>query len=130
MSDFFEKEKREKSREPHPVWRGIGLVMMIMIPIISFAASDLLLQAARRSGMVFPPQFQSPPTNIPVYGPVTDLKAVLIVGFVVMLILFGFFSIINAAIYGQSKGSTYQHFQAEPKAYKRKRKLKKPTYEK
>ena len=77
-----------------------------------------------------PPQFQSPPTNIPVYGPVTDLKAVLAVGFVIMLILFGFFTIINAAMYSGSKESTYQLFQAEPKTFKRKRKLKKPTYEK
>jgi len=130
MSDFFEKEKREKSREPHPVWRGIGLAMMVLIPLISFAAADLLLQVARRSGMVMPPQFQAPPTNIPVYGPVTDLKAVLAVGFVIMLILFGFFTIINAAMYSGSKKSTYQLFQAEPKTYKRKRKLKKPTYEK
>ena len=130
MSDFFEKEKREKSREPHPVWRGIGLAMMIFIPIMSFAASDILLQAARRNGMIMPPQFQAPPTNIPVYGPVADLKAVLVVGFVIMLILFGFFTIINAAMYSGSKKSTYQLFQAQPKSYKRKRKLKKPTYEK
>jgi len=130
MSDYFEQEKREKSREPHPVWRGIGLIMIILIPVLSFAISDVLLQAARSNGIIVPLELQSGTTQIPVYGPVLDLKAVLIFAFAIMLVLFGLFTIINAAVYRGSKDSTYQLFQAQPKQFKRKRKLKKPTYEK
>jgi hypothetical protein len=128
MSDYFEKEKREKAKEIHPVWRGIGLIMIFLIPILSFALSDVLLQSARSNGI--PLELQSGTTELPVYGPVLDLKAVLIFGFAIMLVLFGLFTIINAAVYRGSKDSTYQIFQAAPKQYKRKRKLKKPTYEK
>jgi hypothetical protein len=130
MSDYFEKEKREKAKEIHPVWRGIGLIMIFLIPILSFALSDVLLQSARSNGIVIPLELQSGMTELPVYGPVLDLKAVLIFGFAIMLVLFGLFTIINAAVYRGSKDSTYQIFQAAPKQYKRKRKLKKPTYEK
>lgn len=130
MSDYFEKQKREKSREPHPVWRGIGFIMMILIPILSFAMSDVLLQVGRNNGINVPIEFQSAPVQIPIYGSVADIKAVLILGFAIMLVLFGLFTIINSAVYRGSKDSTYQIFQAQPKQFKRKRKLKKPTYEK
>jgi hypothetical protein len=96
---------------------------------MSFALSDVLLQAARSRGIFVPLELQSPLTQIPVYGPVQDIKAVLIFGFTIMLVLFGFFTIINAAVYRGSKSSTYQQFQAQPKQYKKKRKLKKPTYD-
>jgi len=130
MSNYFEQEKREKSREPHPVWRGIGFIMMILIPILSFALSDVLLQAARSNGINIPLELQSGTTLIPVYGPVLDIKAVLAFGFAIMLVLFGLFTIINAAVYRGSKDSTYQIFQSQPKKFKKKRKLKKPRYEK
>jgi hypothetical protein len=130
MSDYFEREKREKSKEPHPVWRGIGFIMMILIPILSFAMADVLLQLAKNNGINVPLEFQSAPIPIPIYGPVANLKAVLILAFAIMLVLFGLFTIINSAVYRGSKDSTYQIFQAQPKQYKRKRKLKKPTYEK
>ncbi len=129
MSDYFEQEKREKSREPHPVWRGIGFVMMIVVPILSFAIADVVLQAIKRNGISIPFELQSPPVQIPVYGPVADLKAVLAFAFAIMLILFALFTIINAAMYRGSKESTYQLFQAQPKQFKKKRKLKKPKYE-
>lgn len=28
----------------HPVWRGVGFAMMVLIPIISWAAADVLIQ--------------------------------------------------------------------------------------
>ena len=129
MSDYFENKKREKSREPHPIWRGIGLIMIVLIPVLSFALSDVLLQTARRNQILIPVELQSPPIQIPAYGIVSDIKAVLIVAFAIMLVLFGLFTIINSAVYRGSKDSTYQIFQAQPKQFKKKRKLKKPTYD-
>lgn len=35
---------REEGKQIHPVWRGIGLVMIVFIPIISFVAATLVLQ--------------------------------------------------------------------------------------
>jgi hypothetical protein len=34
---------REERRRIHPVWRGVGFVMMILIPVISYAAAEVLL---------------------------------------------------------------------------------------
>jgi len=34
---------REDRQRIHPVWRGVGFVLMVLIPIISFAAAEVLL---------------------------------------------------------------------------------------
>lgn len=44
--NFFSKEResdRNKGRI-HPVWRGVGFVLMIFIPILSYLASGLILE--------------------------------------------------------------------------------------
>ncbi len=34
----------------HPIWRGVGFAMMVLIPIISYAAMQVLLQQNARHG--------------------------------------------------------------------------------
>lgn len=129
MSDYFEQQKREKKREPHPVWRGIGFLMMILIPLLAFILGDMAVNYGKDQGIVIPEEFRTEVIDIPVYGPVTDIYAVLAIGFVIALILFSIIAIINAAIYGTSQEKTYQTFQSKPQRYKKKKKLHKPRYD-
>ncbi|MCB2178907.1 hypothetical protein KQH61_05785 [bacterium] len=129
MSDYFEQKKREKKREPHPVWRGIGFLMMILIPLLSFMLGDMAVNYGKGRGIVIPEEFRYADINIPLYGTVSDIYAVLAIGFVIALILFSIVAIINAAIYSTSQNSTYQTFQSKPQRYKRKKKLHKPRYD-
>jgi hypothetical protein len=41
--NYFQKEQAPKKKEIHPVWRGIGLIIMLITPIISVAASIVIL---------------------------------------------------------------------------------------
>jgi len=41
--NYFQKAQAPQKKEIHPVWRGIGLLIMLITPIISIAASILLL---------------------------------------------------------------------------------------
>ncbi len=43
---FFSKERESnrKKNRIHPVWRGVGFVLMIFIPILSFLASGVILE--------------------------------------------------------------------------------------
>lgn len=116
-------EERERSRQPHPVWRGIGFMMLVIGPIVAFALSDLLVQFARTRNIAMPLELQTEPINIPIYGPVTDLYAVLVLTGAITLIIFAMFAIINAAVYQASGKSTYQAFESEPKRFKKKRKV-------
>jgi hypothetical protein len=42
----YEIRKRvvKKASEPHPVWRGIGCLIIILLPIISYALADATIQ--------------------------------------------------------------------------------------
>ena len=45
--DRYEKTRdRSKDKNVHPIWRGIGCMMLILIPVMAYAAADLFLQAA------------------------------------------------------------------------------------
>lgn len=50
--DHFDSQKQKsKQKGPHPIWRGIGCLMIIIIPIMAYAAADLFLQAAPGMGL-------------------------------------------------------------------------------
>ena len=37
------KEAKKKSSEPHPVWQGIGCLIAIILPVISYALADVTI---------------------------------------------------------------------------------------
>lgn len=38
------REEREARRQVHPIWRGVGFALIILIPILSYAATEVILQ--------------------------------------------------------------------------------------
>jgi hypothetical protein len=123
--------KRERDREPHPFWRGVGLVMVIIIPIISFVVSDLFIQWMKQEkGFRIPDPLAKWDFDLPGYGMVNDALAVLLFALVVMMIVFAILTIINAVAYRATSNKNLMVFESEPERYKRKRKLIKPKYEK
>lgn len=38
-------QEKESGPSIHPVWRGIGCLMFILIPLISFALADLIIES-------------------------------------------------------------------------------------
>ena len=98
--------------EIHPIWRGIGCIIILLTPIISWAATQVLLDVGKSqkwpfmyglAGTVrFPDIFYTTPyvqivanylSNIPY------LEAMAMF-FVLFLIMFsGIFAVINAALY-------------------------------
>lgn len=129
MSRYVNYDKKERSPEPHPVWRGIGLIMLIMIPVLSFAIAEQLMLYFAANNIVIIEQLLAPPVEVPLWGPVYNWPAMLVFTFVIALILFGIFALINAMIYGTSKDKTLQSLESPPKQFKKKRKLVKPDYD-
>lgn len=41
-----------KPERPHPVWRGIGCLIMIIVPVLSYAAASVTMPALREAGLV------------------------------------------------------------------------------
>jgi hypothetical protein len=60
----FEREQsREEQRKVHPVWRAIGFVLMILVPIMSAASVNVILKLNEQYGwfpltadMMVPPE--------------------------------------------------------------------------
>lgn len=41
---FDQSSSRRGPAEVHPIWRGVGFVLIVMIPILAYAASDVLIR--------------------------------------------------------------------------------------
>jgi hypothetical protein len=97
MSKFsrFETTVRPKERpwSIHPIWQGIGCLMMVLIPLMSYAGAVLLVKANLQYRWVpFPREFIGPPGRPLLYGQL---------GVTVLLSMFGFlvFVIVYSIIY-------------------------------
>lgn len=99
-------------REVHPVWRGIGFLLLIITPVISWASAMILLDLGRKQGWAFlaelgdPIRFPEWAYKIPVIMNLANfitgfpnLKALLLFFFIVLILLSGVFAVLNAVLY-------------------------------
>ena len=129
MTHYVDPDKKERSPDPHPVWRGIGLIMIIVIPILSFAIAEQALFYFAANNIMIIEQLLAPPVEVPIWGTVYNWPAMLVFTFIIALVLFGIFALVNAIIYGTSTDKTLRSLESPPKQYKKKRKLQKPNYD-
>jgi hypothetical protein len=121
------REDRERERLPHPIWRGVGFAMIVVVPIISFVISDELVQYWQNNvpGFSFPANLRQT-LEIPVYGDVEGFWGVVILAALITLAFFAIFSFINAIVYRTTREKNLRVFESRPQKYERKKKLKKP----
>ena len=65
-NSFFQIGGRQSERpwEIHPLWRGIGCMMAVLIPLLSYAGAVLLVDANLKNRWLdIPREFYWPPTN-------------------------------------------------------------------
>lgn len=58
----YQQQKPVRRREPHPIWRGIGCLILLLMPLLAWGLGELLLQIAIRQGWLpwewtLPPQW-------------------------------------------------------------------------
>ena len=108
----YQKRNELPRNEVHPVWRGIGCLIIIITPIISWAAAQVLLQIGKTqkwpflyelSDFVrFPDYVYKIPGILVVanfLSGIAYLKALLLFFFLVLILLSGVFSVLNAMLY-------------------------------
>lgn len=89
----------ERPWEIHPVWQGIGCLMMILIPIMAYAGAVLIVQENTEQGWIpFPVELMRTVTirNI---GSVDHLYATLLVAFVLAMLGFSFMVFLYSFLY-------------------------------
>jgi hypothetical protein len=104
MSKFtqYEQPQKERTHEIHPVWRGIGCMMLILIPIMAYAGASLLLDANFRNHWVpVPLEFRGPPQFPYLYARLGMTLLVSMLGFGVLVMLYSIvYRIAGPARYG------------------------------
>ena len=100
--------------EIHPIWRGIGCLLMIMIPIMAYAGAALLVQANVSQGWVPIDAEFSQTVNIPNVGSVQYLYANLLLAVILAMLGFGLLVAIYALVYRAVGPSYLGPLDAEP----------------
>ncbi len=119
-SNVARPPSKPRNRGVHPVMRGIGCVMMVIVPFISYGSAVLLVNYAARAGWPIPVTWYGPPQIHPLLlrlsglTPVwnflrsqNNLTANLVFAFVIAVVIFGLMSVIYGYIYAMFGPSQY-----------------------
>ena len=113
--NYWEQKKPLKNKGPHPIWMGIGFLLLIIIPGISWAASLLLIDEDLKTGWVrITPDMIAP-------GADPMLYAKIFLTIVISLILFTLIYVIYFIIYRFIGPKRYGPLDAPVGSYKVKR---------
>jgi hypothetical protein len=117
MSKYNQAYQRSTSKprpwSVHPIWRGIGCLLIILIPIISFAAAKILVQENLQQKWVEIPAELKGNFDVPSLGHV--LFADLAVTIILMVIGFGLLTVGYALIYRIFGPSPYGPMDVPPR---------------
>jgi cytochrome b561 len=116
----------------HPIWRGIGCILLVIVPLLAFGIMVLSVPALIATGKV-PLQLQGyvhfPPwvSKVPIIASITafissihNLWVDLIVFFVILLILAAISSLLYALVYPLVSPPRYSEKDAPPPRHKTK----------
>jgi hypothetical protein len=105
--------KQEKVHKIHPVWRGIGCLMIIIIPVMAYAAADVFLQAAPGLGLF--PRSSDIYRNIDLGFYIVPISLGMVV-FTILFAMVGFllFSVLYSIVYRMAGPPRYGPTDAPP----------------
>jgi hypothetical protein len=110
----------EIDHEVHPVWRGIGCILLFVIPIMSFAAAATIIEQNSVKGwFVIPADLTRIP--IPAFFTSTfpgwiadDFYAKVLVAIVFAVLFFGLFTVFYSMLYRMGGGYRPSPLDAPP----------------
>jgi hypothetical protein len=106
----------------HPIWRGIGCILMVVIPVLSYAIAGELVKANSANGWIYVPIQLFQPIPIPILRTVPHQPIVLIVTLLLMLLGFGVLVAIYSLIYRFTGPPTLGPLDAPPERRRPRRK--------
>lgn len=110
---YVAEEAQKRPWEIHPIWRGIGCIFMLLIPVMSFAGAYILVRENFQQRWIAVPAELSVTFVIPFLG--TRLYVADIMGTVVLMVIgFGLMTIVYALIYRLIGPSQYGPLDAPP----------------
>lgn len=94
-----------KGKKIHPIWRGIGCVLMVLLPVISYAASIIIVEENIKNHWVEIPYF----LRTPILGDPNALVKVMLTLVMTMLLfsLITFLTVIIFRMFGRPRRGPY-----------------------
>ena len=89
----------ERPWKIHPIWRGIGCLMLILLPIMAYAGAVILVRANADQRWLPVPRELAQTVAIPVIGSISNFYAVVIVTVLLMIIGFGVITLLYSILY-------------------------------
>jgi hypothetical protein len=108
---------RDRDRQAHPIWRGVGFALMLLTPIIAIFGSIVLVNANTERGW-----FAIPSDLIYRGGGDPLLIVKVIVGIAIFLVVTVLFQLITFILYGALGPKRYGPLDVPPVSYKGPRK--------
>ena len=134
MSKYLRYEPPpQKKKELSPIWRGIGCLLLILIPALSYGLMLLFVPLVLNSGMVpyellsrihFPAIIYKIPliSSVAIFiGGIDYIWVKLIIFFVILVIMTGLFTFIYTTVYQWIGPPRYTDIDAPPSKHKPKR---------
>jgi hypothetical protein len=133
----YERNEMKRSEGVHPIWRGIGCIILIVIPIMAFLGSLLIIQQGQANKWPLPPEIMGR-VQLPAWlynyaitrqfaqpvASVDNLYAILLFTIVMTLLAFGVLAVIYAWTYkavGPSRYTPLDAPEVEREAKRRRR---------
>jgi hypothetical protein len=111
-TSYVRQQPKPRNVGVHPVMRGIGCIMLVVIPILAYGVSIILVNYATTRGWPIPPSWYGRPVfpeilwNVQGLRPIlqflqaqNNLIANLIFALVITIVLFGIMAIIYGYLY-------------------------------
>lgn len=83
----------------HPIWRGIGCLFMLLIPVMAYAGATLLVEANFTERWVPISAELAAEVDVPIIGPVPHLYANLLVAVILALVGYGVVVMVYSLIF-------------------------------
>jgi len=102
---YYHNQHDQKSihkMEIHPVWRGIGFILMILTPILGYFGSDVIVNLNTNNNWVYIPRELLLRGDI---DPYLILKIVITI--FLMIIIYGIYMLVTFSIYSLFGPSRY-----------------------
>lgn len=105
----YRREEKTRERPTNPIWRGIGCLLILITPIVSFAiANEIMLSGTIQNYIYLPPALRYSVTlpligtSVPYfYGTLALTVAVMVALFAVFFVLYSvLYSILGPSPYG------------------------------
>lgn len=119
--DRYTKRDAETKKGLHPIWRGIGCIMLILMPMMAYAGAVELVKANYKNGWVLMPFELAQTVTIPYIGSIQNLYAYIAVGLILLMVGFGVLTILYSIMYSTLGPPKYGPTDAPPPRRPKKR---------